>query len=148
MGMLCTNLRNSYHFENPTLISKFYNQNNESIGNLLNNSCPTKNESSNISHFQNISSSERAAIEMLNKPSPEKYSKSQEEEVIQLICETFGAPPCIPKTNHLTYDTEKPLVRKLYNEEGKGIKFVCPIYGPNKKARKELKPNYFLNQAA
>merc|ERR1711933_296592 len=146
---LCTsNLLNSDHFENPSSILKMCSKNNRGIGNWFSKSCPTKNESPNISHFQNISSSARAAIEMLNEPSQEKISKSEEEEVVQLICETFGTPPHIPKTKHVMCDTEKPLVRKLYDEGGKGIEFECPNNVSNKQARKELKPNYFLNQAA
>jgi len=90
--------------ENPSLLSQLYNQSNQSIGNWLNNTYPTKNESPNIWNSST-------------------YTRS----------EAFN------------YTAEKPLVRKLCNEEGKEhIEFVSSTNGSNKRPRKEMNPLYFL----
>jgi len=123
------------------------NQNNRANGECLTTFCRTKNELEDVYPSENISSPGRSAIEMLNEPSPEKINEGQEEEVIQLICETFRTPSK-PKVKHLAHSIEKPFARKLYNQEGKGVTFVSPFHGSNKKARKDLKPFNFLNRAA
>merc|ERR1712176_618088 len=127
--------------------SQLSNQNIRANGECLTTSYHTKNKLEDVYQSKNISSPTRTAIEMLNEPSPEKINEGQEEEVIQLICETFRTPSK-PKVNHLAHSIEKPFARKLYNQEGKGITFVSPFHGSNKKARIDLKPFNFLNRAA
>jgi len=123
--------------------SQLSNQNIRANGECLTTSCHTKNKLEDVYQSKNISSPTRTAIGMLNEPSPEKINEGQEEEVIQLICETFRTPSK-PKVKHLAYPIEKPFARKLYNQDS----FVSPFNGSNKKARKDLKPFNFLNRAA